>query len=416
MIIDVISWASVYLYGLVLTAAFLDIPYNKNGLFFAALQSCFCIGIQHFIDFHFGYYAVEMAYPLICHLPILLMSVLVFKRSLISSGVALLAAYLLTIPRNLVGEVCAFVFAPPYAKELGKIIATLPLLLFFLVLLRPVMHRMLLFSERELWLFLFPATMYYVIIYATSVYTDVVHTGNFLVMSLLITMLCIGTFIYVLLNYKQLQKNSILREQQQMMEQQLSETGLRLEEIRYSQQKTRAMRHDLRHYLQILHDYAAEGNLDAVENYIHSISDIIEDTVVAEYCSNKSINLILSSYCGKAKHSGITFSISAALPKVLPYELDLCVILSNALENALHACEGRSGTTIDVICKQYADKTVISIQNPYFEAVDFTNALPVSHRKNHGIGTRSILLIAESHGGTADFSATDGIFTMRAVL
>jgi len=58
------------------------------------------------------------------------------------------------------------------------------------------------------------------------------------------------------------------------------------------------------------------------------------------FCENETVNLILSSYAGKAKQSDITFSIDARLPDTLLLsDTELCSILSNALDNALRACK-----------------------------------------------------------------------------
>ena len=66
------------------------------------------------------------------------------------------------------------------------------------------------------------------------------------------------------------------------------------------------------------------------------------------YCENEAVNLILSSFAGRARNKEIEIQIQCAIPAELTVsESDLCVLLSNALENALHACvplaaEGRS--------------------------------------------------------------------------
>ena len=51
------------------------------------------------------------------------------------------------------------------------------------------------------------------------------------------------------------------------------------------------------------------------------------------------MNLILSSFAGRARKKEIEIKIQCAIPADFTVsESDLCVLLSNALENALHAC------------------------------------------------------------------------------
>ena len=61
------------------------------------------------------------------------------------------------------------------------------------------------------------------------------------------------------------------------------------------------------------------------------------------YCENEAANLILSSFADRAKAQSIPLAVHAVLPNQLPLaESDLCVLLSNALENAIHACSERA--------------------------------------------------------------------------
>lgn len=128
------------------------------------------------------------------------------------------------------------------------------------------------------------------------------------------------------------------------------------------------------------------------------------------------MNLILSSYSNKARRLGITLTILSNIPSSITNELDICVILANSLENALKACKPNKSDKIVLECNQYAEKTVIMVANPYSDNIEFRNGLPICTKYGHGLGTQSILSIAESHGGTARFSTENGIFTMKAIL
>jgi len=48
--------------------------------------------------------------------------------------------------------------------------------------------------------------------------------------------------------------------------------------------------------------------------------------------------------------------------------------------------------------------------------VVFENGIPKSSLDVHGFGAFSIAALAEKHGGTADISCRDGLFTVRAAL
>ena len=112
-----------------------------------------------------------------------------------------------------------------------------------------------------------------------------------------------------------------------------------IEALRTSQQQTRAYRHDLRHHLQYISACIENGRGEQAQEYIQSICSEIEASKVTTYCENEAANLIFSSFAGRAESCGVPLNIQAYIPQLISVaETDLCVLLSNALENALRAC------------------------------------------------------------------------------
>ena len=192
--------------------------------------------------------------------------------------------------------------------------------------------------------------------------------------------------------------------------------------MRESQNKTRAYRHDLRHHLQYLSACLENGQYTQAQSYIRSISDEIEASRVTVYCENEAANLIFSSFAGRAAAKGIPLSIHAELPHALPLtESDLCVLLSNTLENALNACRrraeqiGESGS-IEVQTYEKSGKLFLQVVNDCVDTVRFEHGIPVSNQPGHGIGVRSICAIAERYGGIYSFAVQNGRFLLRVSL
>lgn len=115
---------------------------------------------------------------------------------------------------------------------------------------------------------------------------------------------------------------------------------------------------------------------------------------------------------GKAKR----LNISARLSKTLENELNVCAVLANGLENALHACTGVESPKISGECNRYVGKVVIQIKNLYAGQADFVDGLPKRECPGQRLGTKSMVPIAESRGGGADFSAENGVATLSAVF
>lgn len=193
-----------------------------------------------------------------------------------------------------------------------------------------------------------------------------------------------------------------------------------IEALRISQQKTRAYRHDLRHHLQYITACIENEQYEQALQYIHSISEEIEASRVTVYCENEAANLILSSFADRAKAQSIPLAVHAVLPNQLPLaESDLCVLLSNALENAIHACsecaDGIPGH-IEVQAYEKSGKFFLQIVNDCTHPVQFSHGVPVSNRAGHGIGVHSICSIVERYGGVYSFSVRNQQFILRISL
>lgn len=107
------------------------------------------------------------------------------------------------------------------------------------------------------------------------------------------------------------------------------------------------------------------------------------------------------------------------MPKALSLpDTELCSLLSNGLENALHAVGvlEEANQWVELYCGIRLNKLLIEIKNPYSGQITIRDGLPVSNRDGHGYGCRSIKSIAEHHPGLCSFEPQNGVFTLRVIL
>ena len=112
-------------------------------------------------------------------------------------------------------------------------------------------------------------------------------------------------------------------------------------------------------------------------------------------------------------------SVKAQLPQKLSLpNTELCSLLSNGLENALHAAAKLEPTQrwVDFYCDIHVNKLLIEIKNPYLGEIQLQDGIPISSQSGHGYGCRSIQSIVEQHHGLYSFEAENGIFTLRIML
>ena len=402
---------AVGLFGIVLSAAFCNIRWTRRNVC-CMVASTLAIFLIQGIDPALGPYL----YPLHTHLP-LAITLCVLSHERLWPVISVLTAYLCCQLRRWLALVCVWVFSGgdrmQYAVEL---IVTLPLLL-LLLRTAPAVRSVSRYSVTVQCQFGSTPALYYAFDYLTRVYTNLLADGDPAVVEFMPFVCCVAYIIFVVRLSAEQRARTHLEQLQSSLNLQVSQAVREIEGLRESQQKTRAYRHDLRHHLQYLDACLENGQIDQARKYIRSIDAAIEASRLTVYCENEAANLILSAFASRAEKQDVSLSIHAQLPHVLPIaESDLCVLLSNALENALHACAEQEHSAIVVQTYVQSEKFFLQVVNDCSKPVQFQRGIPVTDRPGHGVGVRSICAIVERYGGLYSFSVQNGHFILRLSL
>ena len=232
---------------------------------------------------------------------------------------------------------------------------------------------------------------------------------------------CAAYLVFLLYNSVKERTQNQLKQAQKSLGIQLNQAVREIDALRESQMLASQYRHDMRHHLQYVSACIENGQEDQAQAYINGICKEIEAQKVERYCENEAANLILSAFAGRAKKEGIEIKVKGSLPPfILISDSDLCVLLSNALENALHACQpfatAKGACVIDVQFYNRDGRLFLQIENPCGDHIPFENGIPVSHEPGHGIGVQSICAIVERYGGMCTFLVQNHHFILRLSL
>lgn len=416
--ISFLNALAVSLFGSVLSASFCGaLERSRNRLIFwccMAMIPIFQGAVSQIWDAEF----LRYIYPIIMHLPLLL--VLRFLAGkLLWPLISILTAYLCCELRRWIALLFTGLFqGGDMMQDIAELIVTLPLFFLLLRFFSPVIRQL---SERPLrlqWQFgIVPAT-YYIFDYGARVYTDLLYSGSPITVEFMPLMCCVTYILFLLYFTTEERRREQLQQVQKGMEIQVAQAVREVGALRESQELACRYRHDLRHHLQYISASIANGQQEQAQIYISGICEEIDAQKVKRYCENETANLILSAFAGRVEKVGIRMDVQGSLPAfILISDSDLCVILSNALENALHACQplvssGRD-CLIDVQFYEREKRLFLQVINPYQGSIRFENGIPVSDREDHGIGTRSIRAIVQKYGGVCSFLAQDGRFILR---
>ena len=416
--IALLNGVAVSLFGSVLAASFCDGFHTRRG---RQIFWCSVILILLLQGWSYSTWNVEIMrriYPLVTHLPLVLV-LYIISRKLLWSAVSVLTAYLCCQLRRWVALlVVALVSGGSVLQGIVELIVTIPLLLFLLHFVTPAVRRLIAHPPKFQCRFGTIPAIYYVFDYAAMVYTDLLTSGSPVAVEFMPFVCCVGYLVFLLYHSAEEQKQNQLQQVQKSLDIQLRQSAREISALRESQTLARQYRHDLRHHLQYVSACIENGQSEQAQEYISGIDREIEAQKVQCYCENEAANLIFSAFDARAKKDGIVMNVKGVLPAFMMISnSDLCVILSNALENAIHACQAVAADggkpVIDIQAYEREGKLFLQMANPCKGEVRFEQGIPVSDRPDHGIGVQSICAIVQKYGGVYTFLVKDNQFILR---
>lgn len=411
--------STLLLFGVFVSAAFLSIPFNKKNIIIL-LTFCIGINVMHIICYlNIGLKATYWFYPVITHVPSVLLYCLYYKRRVLFSMFAITSAYLCCqfskwlsmLAMVLTGKVWVEYSVRSFITAfLGFLIIRYFASSIAVILTKPI-KTVLIFS-------ILPFA-YYLFDYGTTVYTDLLYSGSEVVFEFLPFVLCVSYLIFSIVYFREYEAKCAAEQRNRLMEMQRTQSEKEIEAIRRSEHTIALLRHDMRHFLNNISSYIEHGDTDKAKSYIHEIIVLADKTAMKKYCENELVNMIISSYGNEMREKGICFHHSIQIPAKLPVsDVDFTSILSNGLENAINAVSeldiDKRSITLDL--RMNDTKLLLSIKNPYGHKVDLLDGIPQAKETGHGFGTRSIKYVTEKLNGNCQFVAKDGQFVLRIVL
>lgn len=251
--------------------------------------------------------------------------------------------------------------------------------------------------------------------YADTLYTGRVLQGYFVISITLLFLMLFFNAIFLLMaisinrNVRLQQKNQLLSMQQQ-----------RYESLKTAIEEARQARHDMRHQLNHISALAEAGELEDLKSYLAKTVSRIPNLDMC-FCENRTADSVVGYYCALAKREDIPFRTKLDLPESLPIdEVDMCLILSNLLENALEASlrTAPARRQIEITAYVHAKRLLlIEVVNAFDGKVNEKNGVFLSSkRKESGIGIQAVNHIAEKNGGTSTFTHQNGAFSAKVML
>ena len=416
---ELLRHAVTLFFGVFVSASFLSIRMTRKNILLLALFSAADLALQAFLFLTESVQFITMLYPLIVHLPLLLLFQLVLRKDVFASVVAITTAYLcccvsvwLTIIADSAGA-SALIINLTYTLVL---IGTWVLIALFLaepfaaILRKP---------QRALLSFGIVPIFYYGFDYVSTVYTEWLYSHNQIAVEFLPLLLCVCYLVFCTVYFREYEEKQEISNRSRMIEMKQQQSEKEIAMIKRSADTIALLRHDMRHFLNNISWYIENGEEEKAQEYIHEIIESVDNTASKRYCSNNTINMILSSYEYTIREKQIAFYYTLRIPPVLSVsDVDITSILSNGMENAIHAVSHPECRTrlIELAMTESGGKLFLSLENTYGVQPQIVDGMPVSREKNHGFGTQSILYTTEKLKGNCRFALEADRFLLQVVI
>lgn len=418
-ILSAIHGITTMLFGIYCSAFFLGIKPNRKNIMtlFLLFSGQGCLYIIDFLLF--GETLANMSYPLIVHFPLILFLTYHYKYPLISSAISVFSAYLCCQISNWVGLFALAVTGAQWCYYFVRILTTVTT---FVILFKYVFRSTkTIFTKnaRELSIIGFLPFVYYIFDYTSTKFSHLLYSGNKAVVEFMGFAFCIAYLVFLMVYFREYENKQELKQYSDLREIQIQSMQKEIEQVKISSQKLAILRHDMRHQLNIILTQLQNDHPDKAQEYIHEISSAYDDTIIASYSRNEMLNSVLSIYHSRFTDKGFSLNCNVSTGKDLPCpDLAICTILSNALENSMHALENLESSSkwAKLTLSQKKNHLLFQLENPVEKIPEFVDGVPVSNRNGHGIGVKSIIYYVDQLNGQCHFSITDHCFVLRIII
>lgn len=196
------------------------------------------------------------------------------------------------------------------------------------------------------------------------------------------------------------------------------------EKIEEGNKEIRAIKHDMKNHLISMQGLLHSNQLQDLDNYIDDIRTTISKKALLIKTGNTIVDAILNEKNAVAHEKGIAMDIKVGVQEKMGIELiDLCIILSNSIDNAIEACERIEEVDkkkISIKCSYRSGYFFYEITNPMKEETISgikSRLLTIKKdKKNHGFGVGNIKQSVKKYGGEVKTSAENFEFKLAVEI
>lgn len=180
--------------------------------------------------------------------------------------------------------------------------------------------------------------------------------------------------------------------------------------------------HDLKNHVNLLCHLMKQEEYGKAVEYLEKLREPVTEMEEVMVSGNRIIDLVLSDKMSLAKEKNIKMMLEIDQVGMLPLlEQDICVILSNLLDNAVEACEHVDDMEKWIRMKINRDGNILlfCIENSFQGEIVQKNGKIMTNKKEvkrHGLGIASVKYVVDKYQGSIEQEIKGCIFSCSVIL
>ena len=236
----------------------------------------------------------------------------------------------------------------------------------------------------------------------------------------IVMFLALNILIYHLIN--SIRKKNDLEKELEIVTMQERYQKQFIENANLQYDSIKKIRHDLKNNYSAISELLKKGDIKTAISLTDQNAEQLEQSETYLNTSNGVINAVVNSKLNAASALGIKVSCISVYEIVGIDDIDLCNLLSNALDNAVTACMETEDDTqkhIFLSITSEDDSYSFMIKNSIRSSVIQSNPklkTTKAQKQEHGFGIKIIKEIAEKYNGRCDHYEQDNVFCLHIIL
>ncbi len=191
-----------------------------------------------------------------------------------------------------------------------------------------------------------------------------------------------------------------------------------LDELTY---KLKSQRHDFNHHIGCLYGLMDQNEYSEAKYYLNELINDMQKLNDILRIDNPVIGALINYKLTIAEEKQIKIVTDISIPKQIPFEpIDISIILGNAIDNAIEACENCDEKFINIQMYMEKQHLFIRVENAFETSLLCTDGVNVKTTKvdveNHGFGLSNIRFAVEKYSGLMKTEQKEDKFILNIAL